>query len=173
MRPRFRDMAEYDEAPSTSPQSFAESLEDEIREAAEPVRLSDDVVARIAKKIRSLSDTIGDVEGKPDFSAQAKILSAFIEKFSPSKWSVANWWAILFVVDSKYVEGRQPIEISKMLGMSRMTFHWMVKNWRKKLNIPKSNSLWRESTRIGQRKRRLKNQKTPVLRKALLTNPTS
>lgn len=172
MTPQLRDPAEYNEA-SIGPQPVAESLEDEIREAAEPVQLSDDAVKRIATKIRSMVDTLGDVEGNPDSSTQAKILSAFIEKFSPSEWSVANWWAILFVIDSKHVEGRQPIEISEMLGMSRMTFHWMVKTWRKKLNIPASDSLWRESTRIGQRKRRLKNQKTPVLRKAILTNPTS
>ena len=149
-----RDAATYVES-SVGPEEITDSIEDQIREAAMPLVLSDDAVSKIAMLLK-LENCV--TESK-EFIDSSRVLEVFLNHFHPRVWTIQNWWAVQFAVGSKHCEGILPSDIAKLLRTSREAMSDMVGKWRRKLNIPQTKDLWRESTRIGQRRRRLRNQK--------------
>lgn len=158
---RFRDAAEWREAPTVDPVYPQDSPEDMIREAVKHLHLTDAEVAAILKvRFEDREDETTNHD-RLTGRKRAVILRELIKHFDPPHWTLPDWWAIQFAIQTEITEGKSPALVCQVLNMSRAAFGWYVTKWRKKLKLPKTKDLWRESQRLSQRRK--KQERTQAL----------
>lgn len=93
--------------------------------------------------------------------AKRQIIEEFLDRFSPLNWTLLDWWAILFAIESRHIAGKSPKMMAVFFSMSRASFGKRVRNWRNKLNLGKDPYARIESLRIGKKAQREKNLARP------------
>ncbi len=144
------------------PEEIEETVEDLIREAAHPVKLSNDAVSKLKLLLESRA-SLEPVQVEVRGDARLKLFNEFIDHFTPKEWTMVNWWALQFAIRSKQTDGKSPSMIAETLGMQRQLFHYYIRIWREKLNLPKHDDAMREGVRLMWAKDR---RKTPRIKPA-------
>jgi hypothetical protein len=131
------------------PEPIEDSLEDVLREAIHPEKLSDIALEKLVQLIGKRQ-----VEDHDSPEAYARI-KAIIHGLSPKPFELADRWAFLKAISDPSVDDISQQMISKMLGLHEWTVAYRVCRWRKILKY-KPIGKRSQANHIGHRTRREK-----------------